>query len=320
MPGVNGAPFRRGEAARGHNVGSVPRPRAKVWGGAGAPAWGPLRPPFHRLLRRPRALQPPSGALGQPSLPNNLSCPRPGHRPTSSAVSAKPRWCPPRGAATQPLLPGRPGAPPRPEAPASRASPSRRVLRAWGSARPARPPQPDCADPERRGDRAGGASPEPRPGPDGTWRDAGAGRARGREHAEPRDGARARLGQAEPRRSRPSPSSAAFRRTLGGTAAGRRWWGSVRDTERTWVARVRGVGLGRCAGPAQRSSRLCPWATRPLPLATPRSLPLFNRSRTRSSSKSLRPVSRLFKQHSGSGARSGLGRGGRAVSSPPGLC
>lgn len=143
------------------------------------------------------------------------------------------------GAATQPLLPGRPGAPPRPEAPASRASPSRRVLRAWVSARPARPPQPDCADPERRGDRAGGASPEPRPGPDGTWRDAGAGRARGREHAEPRDGARARLGQAEPRRSRPSPSSAAFRRTLGGTAAGRRWWGSVRDTERTWVARVR---------------------------------------------------------------------------------
>lgn len=82
------------------------RPQAKGWGREGG------RPP-PRLPPAPRqaasAPGPRAGSGCQPHLPSSPSCPHPGHRPSSSAVSAR-RRRPPEGgwAARQPPVPGCP--------------------------------------------------------------------------------------------------------------------------------------------------------------------------------------------------------------------
>ncbi|XP_032323741.1 translation initiation factor IF-2-like [Camelus ferus] len=107
---------------------------------------------------------------GQPHLPSSLSCPHPGHRPSSSAVSA-PRSGALLGrmghdAASSSGMPVAGEPRPDPASPVRRASLSRPGLTclvaqlSW-----VRPLQPDCRCLESCAGCAGGASPEPRPGP-----------------------------------------------------------------------------------------------------------------------------------------------------------
>lgn len=142
------------EGDRGTDLGATP-PRL------------PQPPPPAAFASAPRP-----APCGQPSLPNGLSCPHPGHRPTSSAVSGPQRWRPPEagGAATQPLVAERlrtDSPQPTPKRPrTARLSIPAPVIRAWwlGSARPGRRSWTACARRAAEAAQAGRArSPAPPP-------------------------------------------------------------------------------------------------------------------------------------------------------------
>lgn len=258
-------PGPRERSRAGGEWGSVPGGRSAVGGTMWAlclcpraKRWGPPRPASHglrhpHLCRSPPPPRPAApGPRCRPRLPGSLSCPHSGHRPSSSAVSG-----------------GRGGVVPREDGP--------RRLRAWSpQPLPAAPapcaplhpgPGPTCLEarlgsaaaarllgPESRGGCAGGASPEPRPGPHRAPpvrsrrpRARGAG-------PSPGDG----LERAPPARRSPPRASGA------GRSAGRRGGRRGVTLRRRGVAGVRaGSRLGRLPGAAAKEPRTPPLGPRP---------------------------------------------------------
>lgn len=152
-------------------------PRAKIWGAGGrGTGRGAHRAPPRPAPPRPPALRPPPGAPGPAGRPDNPSCPHPGHRPASSAVSGRRGGALPRedGPPRKPPVPGRSSwteagePPPRPRpppSPPSRAPRPRTRTYVPGGSAPRAPPQPDCwtrrASEAARAGRARSPAPAP---------------------------------------------------------------------------------------------------------------------------------------------------------------
>lgn len=257
----------------------------------GAPR-GPLRPASPSSSTGRLCSSPPPAPRGQPGLPNNLSCPHPGHRPTSSAVSGR------RGgvllrkdgrhvapsSGTEPLV-LRPESPHPPRGSREpRASPSDPGVRAWwlSSARSGRRSQTAGPGESRRRRGRGEPGAPPRL-PTERRRSEGRPRARGAGSPQRRwdwNTSAARPGRSPCRQARPPPRAHGWASPQGDVAGGA-------------CVTLRRRGVRALDGPEER--RALP---RPRPRPPPRGGPAHLSTevgRTSCSRRSFCLVPRLFK-------------------------
>lgn len=307
------------------------RPWARGWGGgSGHRAGGhPPRPPqaaLRHLCRSPHPTPPPrhpaAGRASPAAFPaHTRGTARPVPQSGARRGGVVPREDGPRRSPSS-ATPCSRRAPPPPIPPRSsrtlRASPSRpRSYVPGGSARLGSAAAARLLGQESRGGCAGGASPEPRPGPCRAppvrWQRPSALGAGASPRLGRASGSEGSAGAALAPPARRSPPRAYW----AGRSARRRCWRACVTLRRRGVAGVRaGSRLGRSPRAASKEPRTLPFGPRLQPRRGP-SPPKRGAGVTGSSRRPRRLVSqtRLFKQRSCVRARSG--RGGRCRAGPP---